>query len=69
MFPLMDRKEHRLSKECMTVKGGEGRTRIGHWIKGAGEQESCYAFHLVRDCTEYFFLLFGTRRKESGDGW
>ena len=40
MFPLMDGKEHRLLKERMTAKGDEGRTRIGHWIKRAGEQES-----------------------------
>jgi len=36
----MDGKEHKLLKERMTVKGDEGRTRVEHWIKGAGEQES-----------------------------
>jgi len=38
MFSLMDGKEHRLLKELMTAKGDEGRTRVGHWIKGAGER-------------------------------
>jgi len=39
---------------------------------GSKAQESrslCDAFHLFRDHTECFFLLFGTRRKESGDVW
>jgi len=41
IFSLMDGKERRLLKERMTAKGDdEGRTSIGHWIKGAGEQES-----------------------------
>ena len=37
---------------------------------GSKAQESrslCDAFHWFRDYTECFFVLFGTRRKESGD--
>jgi len=40
MLPLMDGKEHRLLKQCMTAKGDEGRIRVRHWIKNAGELES-----------------------------
>ena len=40
MFPLIDGKEHRLLNERMAAKGDEGRTRVGYWIKGAGEQGS-----------------------------
>jgi len=40
MFPLMDGKEHGLLKERTKAKGDEGGTRVGHWIKGAGERES-----------------------------
>jgi len=36
----MDRKGHRLLKERMMAKGDDGRTRVGHWIKGAGRQKS-----------------------------
>ena len=47
MFPSMDGKESRLLKERMTAKGDEGRTRVGHWIKGAGEQESLWCISFV----------------------
>jgi len=40
MFSLVDGKEHRRLKERIMAKRDEGRTRVGHWIKGAGEQES-----------------------------
>jgi len=40
MFLLMDGKAHRLLKERMTATGDEGRTGVGHWINGAGEQKS-----------------------------
>jgi len=51
MFPLMDEKEHRPLKEIRMAKGDEGRTRVGHWIKGRGERSLCDASHLFRDYT------------------
>jgi len=47
--------------KCMTGKGDEGRTRVGHLIKGAGEQESlCDGISLVERLRRMFppFCLF-----------
>jgi len=37
--------------------GDEGRTRVGHWIKGTG-RSLCDGFLLFRDYAQSFFLLF-----------
>jgi len=54
MSPLMDGKEHRPLKERMTAKGDEGRTRVGHWIKGAGEQASLWCISFVQGLPRMF---------------
>ena len=39
--------------------GNEDRTRVGHWDQRPEERGSlCDAFLLLRDNSEYFFLLF-----------
>jgi len=69
MFPLMDGKEHRLLKERMTEKKMEEEQELGIGSKAQESRSLCDGFHLFRDYTEYFLILFGTRRKENGDVW
>ena len=72
MFPLMNGKEHRLLKGRMMAKGDEGRIRVGHWIKGAGEQASlrCITFvQRLRRMFLSFVLKHGGEKVEICGDW
>jgi len=49
MFPLMDRKKHKLLKELMRGKGDEGKTRVGIGSKVQESRGLCDAFLLFGD--------------------
>jgi len=53
----MDGKEDRPLKELTTAKGDEGRTRARPWLMVLESRSLCDGNHLLRDYTEYLFIL------------
>jgi len=70
MFPLLDEKEHTLSKERRMMKGDEGRTRAEALDQRRRRMEVFVIDFFCSEITQNVtFFCLGARRKESGDMW
>jgi len=70
MFPLLDEKEHTLSKENRMVKGDQGRTRAKALDQRRRRMEVLVMDFFCSEITQNVtFFCLGARRKESENMW